>query len=99
MTPAAETALLAIAGMAVVTYVTRAGGLWFMARIRSTPRVESFVRHLSGGVLAGLVCSALLRGDGATWLALTATAVTMLLTRRLVLAILAGAVAAALWRG
>lgn len=90
-------ALAAIAGMAVVTYITRAGGFWLMGHISITPRIERFLRHMASGVLIAIVTAAAMNGDVAMWIGLGAVLAVMLLLRRSMTAILIGmAIAAAL---
>ncbi len=48
-------AIVAICGMALVTYATRAGGIWLMARVRPTPRVAAWLRALPGTTLTAIV--------------------------------------------
>lgn len=64
----AET-LTTILGMALVTYATRAGGLWLMGRVRPTPRIEAWLRHLPGAILAALIAPAALTSGPAEALA------------------------------
>ena len=90
-------ALMAILGMAVVTYVTRAGGFWLMGHISITPRIERFLRQMASGVLIAIVTAAAMNGDAAMWIGLGAVLAVMLLLRRSMTAILIGmAIAAAL---
>jgi len=44
-----------ILGMALITYATRAGGLWLMGRVQPTPRLERWLRSLPGAILVALV--------------------------------------------
>jgi uncharacterized membrane protein len=91
--------LVAILGMALVTYLTRAGGVLLMGVVRITPRVEAFLRHLSSSVLVALVVPAVLESrESATFVAVAATVLVMALSRQLVAAMLTGVVAAALVR-
>ena len=90
-------AFMAILGMAVVTYVTRAGGFWLMGHVSITPRIERFLRHMASGVLIAIVTAAAMNGDTAMWIGLGAVLAVMLLLRRSMTAILIGmAIAAAL---
>jgi uncharacterized membrane protein len=52
-------ALIAIAGMALVTYVTRAGGLWLIGRVTLSPRIEAGLQYVPGAVLSAIVAPAL----------------------------------------
>lgn len=91
--------LVAILGMALVTYVTRAGGVLLMRLVPVTPRVEVFLRYLSSSVLVGLVAPTVLASrDPAVWVAVAVAVLVMARTRHLVAAMLAGVVAAALVR-
>lgn len=63
MTPAPEAAIVAIAGMALVTYLTRVGGLVMAQALPETPVVSSFLRHLGGSVIVALVAATLGRSD------------------------------------
>jgi uncharacterized membrane protein len=92
------TALLAILGMALVTYATRAGGVLLMGFVPITPRIEAFLRHLSSSVLVALVAPAALKGDAAAIPAVAVTVLVMAVTRQMVLAMAAGVAAAALLR-
>lgn len=96
--PGAEVALLAIAGMALVTYATRAGGLWLMVHVPMSRRVETFLRALSGSVLVALVVPAVVQEGSAGWIAVSAAAVVMLATRRTLLALVLGVAVAAAYR-
>lgn len=88
-------AAAAVAGMAVVTYGTRAGGLVLMSFARSTPRTERVLRHLSTSVLVALVVPAALRGGARAVVATAVAAGVALVTRNLLAAMLAGAAIAA----
>ena len=56
-------AALIILGMALVTYLSRASGLWIMAFVPLSPRIERALKALSGSVLVALVVPAALAGD------------------------------------
>ena len=56
-------ATLVILGMALVTYLSRASGLWIMAFVPLSRRVERALKALSGSVLVALVVPAALAGD------------------------------------
>jgi branched-subunit amino acid transport protein len=79
-----------IVGMGIVTYVTRAAGVWAMGFLPLTPRVEAFLRHLASSVVVALLVGAAMRGDGAGNAGLAATLVAMVLSRSAFFAILAG---------
>ena len=96
--PGADLTLMAIAGMALVTYATRAGGLWLMVHVPLSPRVEAFLRYLSGSVLVALIVPAAVQEGTAAWVAIAAAVLVMLATRRTLLALLLGVLAAAAYR-
>jgi uncharacterized membrane protein len=72
-------ALLAIVGMALVTYATRAGGLWLMERVPPSPRLETWLRHVPGAVLAAIVAPAVFTGG---WYEALAAGAAMLTAAR-----------------
>jgi uncharacterized membrane protein len=72
-------ALLTIVGMALVTYATRSGGLWLMARVTPSPGVERWLRQIPGAVLVSLVAPAVFTGGPA---GLVASAVTIFVAGR-----------------
>jgi uncharacterized membrane protein len=79
-----------IVGMALATYVTRAGGLWLMNHIQPSPRVNGWLRQLPGAILVTIVVPAALDG-GVVYV--IATLVTMLVAIRsnsLLLSLMAG---------
>ena len=88
-------AMLTILGMALVTYATRAGGLWLMSRVDPSPRVEAWLRHIPGAVLMAIITPALLTNGPADAMAALATALVAARTRNLLLAMVAGV--AAVW--
>ena len=91
--------LATIAGMALVTYATRAGGFWLMRRIPLSRRTQAFLRNLPGAVLMSLVAPAILTGGTAGALGASATAAVMLATGRELLAMAAGVATVAAVRG
>ncbi|MBU1003950.1 MAG: AzlD domain-containing protein [Proteobacteria bacterium] len=52
------TPMLTIAGMAAVTYLTRAAGLFITNRVRITPRTEAFLSAIPGAVLVSIIAPA-----------------------------------------
>ncbi|QOR40315.1 AzlD domain-containing protein [Billgrantia diversa] len=91
-------AVIAILIMAVVTYLTRAGGVFVMSRIPIGPKVERFINAMAGSVLVAVITPMAMQGDWGARLALVATLVVMLTTQKTLAAIGAGIVTAALWR-
>jgi uncharacterized membrane protein len=84
------TSVLTILGMALVTYMTRAGGLWLMGRVASTPRVEAWLKHIPGAVLVSLVAPTALTSGPAESISVLATGLVAIRTRNFLLAIACG---------
>jgi uncharacterized membrane protein len=83
-------ALLAILGMGLVTYATRAGGLWLMGRLPTSPRLEAWLRQIPGAILISIVAPAALTTGPAEALASLATVLVAARTRNLLLAMVVG---------
>jgi uncharacterized membrane protein len=83
-------ALLTIVGMALVTYLTRMGGLWLMGRVALTPRLEAGLRAVPGAVIISILAPSALAAGPAELCAGLATVLVMLRTRNLLLALVAG---------
>lgn len=90
--------LLIILIMALVTLATRWGGVFIMAFVPISRRVQQFIRAMSGSVLIALLAPLAAQGDHGARLALLVTACTMLLLKKPLPAITAGILAAALFR-
>lgn len=88
-------AALAIGGMALATYLTRAAGLFIATRVRLTPRTEAFLQGIPGAVLIAIILPGLVRGGPAEWGAAAVSLGLALKTRNLLAAMLAGV--AAVW--
>lgn len=97
MIPDASTTAIAIAGMAIITYLIRAGGLVIAQVLPTTPVVTAFLRHLGGSVIVALVTASLARGDIAGVIA-TAVTVGLAALGQPTLALLAGMAAAGVLR-
>lgn len=67
--------LLAIILMALVTYATRAGGLWLASRLELSERAEAFLDHIPGAILISLVAPVVVTGGPAAWVAAAIVAV------------------------
>jgi uncharacterized membrane protein len=87
-----------LAGMALVTYLTRVGGVGLVGLVETTPRVARLLQHLATGVLTALVVAAVREGDAAIGLAAAAAVVATRASRQLLVAICAASVTAALVR-
>ena len=86
-------ALVAILGMAAVTYAIRAGGFLIAERLPSTGFIALWMRNIPGAVLAALIAPDVLKGGPAAWIA-TAAATLVYLTTRNVFATIDGGVLA-----
>ena len=87
--------LLAILGMALVTYACRAGGYAILRSIRPPVFVEAMLRHLPGALFAAYATPPLVAGSWPAWVGAVAVVAVQLGTRNLGLAICAGV--AAVW--
>lgn len=85
--------LITILGMALVTYLIKAGGLLVANRLPETGFVAHWMRHLPGAVLASLVAPAILSGGPAEGIAAAATALIYIMTRNLFAAMVGGVLA------
>jgi len=90
--------LIIVLIMALVTLVTRLGGLFVMSFVPINYRVQQFISAMSGSVLVAVLTPLAVNGDNGARLALLSPAVVMLLVKKPLPAIAAGIVAAALVR-
>lgn len=88
----------AIALMGVITYLTRAGGVWLVGLVPATDKVERFLHHLSGSVLAALTVSVAFGGDAARIAGVAAACIAMLVTRSALVSLVLGTFIAAIAR-
>ena len=91
-------ALLAIAGMAVVSFAVKAGGLLLANRLPRSGFAASWLRHIPGAVLASLVAPAIVTGSAAEVIAAAATALVYVVTRSILPAMAVGVLAVYLAR-
>ena len=90
--------LLAILGMAVVTFLCRAGGYAILRVVRPPPFLDAMLRNIPGPLFAAYVALALSRLGPASWLAALAVVATQWKTGNLGLSIIVGVAAVALLR-
>lgn len=81
---------LVVAGMAVVTYLTRAAGLFLVNRLRLTGRSQAFLAAIPGATLMAMVAPAVLGGGVPEWCGAAAVAAVSLRWRNLPGALAAG---------
>lgn len=87
--------LAAILGMAVASYLCRAGG-YAVLRVTRPPRfVQAMLQHLPGAIFIAFLAPALAKGGWTAWAAAGATIATQAAFGRLALSIAAGV--GALW--
>lgn len=86
-------AWLAIAGMALATYLTRAAGLALSSRLSLGPRGQAFLAALPGSILTAIVAPAVLASGPAEALASLLTVAVAARWKNLPLAMVAGVVA------
>ena len=84
---------LAIAAMAVATYLCRAAGVVLMSRVRLTPAVERALRALPGSIVVATVLPIIIKAGAAAILGLTVALLVMSVARNELLALLAGLLA------
>lgn len=83
-------AILAIVGMALVTFAVKAGGLLLANRLPRQGFAADWLRHVPGAVLASLIAPALVTGTPAEAIAAAATGGVFVLTRNLFAAMATG---------
>lgn len=96
--PADLIAYLTVAGMALVTLLSRTGGFVLLSGMTVTPALDAFLRALASSVVVAVMAPAAWHGDWAARTAIVVAAVLMLFTRQAWLAMLAGMASAALVR-
>jgi uncharacterized membrane protein len=82
--------VLAIAAMALVTYLCRAAGVVVMSRIPITPRVERGLRALPGSIVVATVLPLALDGGITAALALASALAAMIILRHELAALASG---------
>lgn len=90
--------LIVIIVMAVVTLMTRWGGVYVMSFVPFNGAVKAFIQGMSGSVLVAILAPMALTGDRGAQGALLTTAVLMLVFNRPLVAITCGVIVSALLR-
>lgn len=88
-----------ILGMALVTYATKAGGLWLVGRVDLSARAEAGLDVLPGAVVVAFVAPALADGGIPEWVAAGATVAVAHKTGSLLLSLGVGVGTVLLVRG
>jgi uncharacterized membrane protein len=81
-----------ILGMSVVTYVTKAGGMWLLGKIDISSRVQSGLEILPGAIIVSILAPELVEGTLATWIAAGIVLVVAWRTERITLSLLVGVI-------
>lgn len=68
-----------VLAMAVVTYLTKAGGLWLLGRVDLSDRAAAALDALPGAVVVAILAPAVVTAGPPTWLA---AGVTVIAARR-----------------
>ncbi|ELY71387.1 AzlD family protein [Natrinema versiforme] len=79
-----------ILAMALLTYATKAGGLWLLGRFDVSARVEAGLEILPGVLVVSILAPELLAGGPPEWGGAAVVAVVARRTGNVVLALLAG---------
>ena len=87
-----------VAGMAIVTYLTRVGGVGIIGLVNTTPRMVRNLEHLATGVLTALVVAGVRDGDLGIAAAAIAAMIVTRVTGQLLTAIIVAAITAAVVR-
>ncbi len=85
--------LLTIVLMALVTYATRAGGLWMANRLSLSEGVERWLEYIPGAILVSIVAPAVLAAGLAEALAAAAVVIVASKTGNLFFSMVTGVVA------
>ena len=82
--------VVAIAAMALATFLCRIAGVVVMSRVRVTPRFERGLRALPGSIIMATILPIVIDKGLPAYIALAATIATMALTRRDIAALAVG---------
>jgi len=95
-----ETPTLAVIGaMCVVTYATKAGGLWLLTRVEPSARLRAGLEALPGGIIVAILAPRLAAGGPPEWAVGAAVVLVARRTDSVLLALVVGVVAVLLFRG
>ena len=87
-----------IIGMSVVTYATKAGGLWLLSRINVSDRVESGLEMLPSAIIISTLGPELISAGPAEWSSAAVVLLVMWRTENVLLALLCGIAAVLIFR-
>ena len=83
-------AVIAILGMALVAFATKAGGLLLATKLPREGFVAAWLKHIPGAVLASLVAPAIITGNLAEAIAALATGIMFIVSKNLIAAMVTG---------
>lgn len=92
-------AVAAILGMSVVTYATKAGGLWILDQIELSEQAHAGLEALPGGIIVAILAPQLVRGGPPEWAAALLVVVVAHRTDSILLALVVGVGSVLLLRG
>jgi uncharacterized membrane protein len=91
-------AVSAVLLLMLVTMATRVAGVWIMAYVEITPRVEAFLKYMAASVLISIVAPTTLSASPRIWLAVGAAVVLAIVTGSALVAMTIAIVSAAVAR-
>ncbi|KYH26046.1 branched-chain amino acid transport protein AzlD [Halalkalicoccus paucihalophilus] len=87
-----------ILAMAVVTFLTKVGGLWLLSRFEVSDRLEAGISVLPGAIVIAILGPEFASGGPAEWAAGGLTLLVMWRTGNILLALVAGVVGVVAFR-
>ncbi len=87
-----------IAAMALVTIITKVGGLWFLSKIDVSDRLRAGLSVLPGAIVVAILGPELVSGGPAEWAAAGVTVLVMWKTENILLTLCVGVGAVVLFR-
>jgi uncharacterized membrane protein len=87
-----------ILGMAIITYATKAGGLWFLNNFDISERFEAGLEILPGAVIISILGPELISGGPAEWGAAGVVLLVIWKTENVLLSLICGVGAVLLFR-
>ncbi|WP_129113792.1 AzlD family protein [Halegenticoccus tardaugens] len=88
-----------VLAMALVTVLTKVGGLWLLSHIEVSERIESGLSVLPGAIVIAILGPELASGGPAEWSAGAVVVLVMWRTGNILLALCAGVGSVVLFRG
>ena len=86
--------VLTIASMALVTYLSRAGGYWLFRQFKPSPGLQSMLSYVPGALFVSFVAPSVVSGGLKEWVGTAVALVVARATGSLVWPIFAGTAAA-----